>query len=78
MFANSVIGNVVAKAATRAETPTCVRGTLLSRRERDVQIAADGVCLPPDSNRETALLVVPIRAATASCVSPACVRALSS
>ena len=35
------------------------------------------MCLPADSSREIALLVVPIRSATASCVRPARERALS-
>src|SRR3546814_3965933 len=37
----------------------------------------EGACLPADSRREIALLVVPIRSATASCVRPARERALS-
>ena len=41
-----------------------------------LRLVRDGVCRPPDSSRETALLVVPMDSATASCVRPDLERAV--
>jgi len=42
-----------------------------------LQVASEGVCFPGDSSLDAAMLVVPMRTATASWVRPALARALS-